>query len=267
VAQRDRAADMAMTGSLIGSGVSMMSDIRAKENIRPASAASIIERLDETYGREEADVGPGGPRVDMRQASSNAYDYKDPSMGAGSHVGPMAQELEQTAAAGAVTTGPDGMKRVDPGRLTMVNTSAIGEQQRRLDRLESVANGQGGAMDRVHARGAQGGAPQVWDGTGPTRGDIAKYMSTGKSDVAVSDDDVAAYEQEQSALKHDLADQRSIDASRRQPSAEERDRRMMTFGGVGSLRPQDAAILEQRYPKPKKPGTEPARRRIKGERA
>ena len=135
VAQRDRAADMAMTGSLIGSGVQMMSDIRAKENIRPASAASLLESLDRTAAGEAADVGP---KYDMRPARGYAYDYRDPSMGPDNQVGPMAQDLEQTAAAGAVSTGPNGMKQVDPGRLTMTNTAAIGEQQRRLDALERM---------------------------------------------------------------------------------------------------------------------------------
>jgi len=215
VAQRDRAADMAMTGSLIGSGVQMMgqqqqqtSDIRAKENIQPASAADIIGRLDDTYGRDEADVGPSGPRVDLRQARGYAYDYKDPSLGPNNQVGPMAQDLEKTAASGAVSTGPNGMKQVDPGRLTMTNTAAIGEQQRRLDALETM-------LDDSNGRAARD--------TGPRTAAPA-------------------------------------------PSAEERDRRMMTFGGVGSLRPEDAATLEQRYPKPKRV-TPQSGRRIKGERA
>ena len=137
VAQRDRAADMAMTGSLIGAGVNMMSDVRAKENIQPASAASLIERLD----RIEADsAGDVGPKYDLRPARGYSYDYRDPSMGPDNQVGPMAQDLEHTAAAGAVTTGPDGMKRVDPNRLTMTNTAAIGEMQRRLDAFEALAN-------------------------------------------------------------------------------------------------------------------------------
>ncbi len=132
VAQRDRAADMAMTGSLIGAGADMysrqMSDVRAKENIRPVSAASLVSRVDALGG---------GP--DLRQAGGYAYDYVDPKYGRDGQVGPMAQELEQTDARGAVSTGPDGMKSVDPNRLTMTNTSAIAEQQRRLDRLEAMA--------------------------------------------------------------------------------------------------------------------------------
>jgi len=141
VAQRDRAADMAMTGTLLGAGVQMMSDVRAKENIQPASAAEILGRLDAmtrgtTPATGKATPPPAAP--DMRAAGSYSYDYKSPSTGPDNQVGPMAQELEPTDAAGAVTTGPDGMKRVDPNRLTMTNTAAIGEQQRRLDALEAL---------------------------------------------------------------------------------------------------------------------------------
>ena len=142
VAQRDRAADMAMTGSLIGSGVQMMSDIRAKENIRPVSAASLVERVDR-LAPPSAMGGGAAPAPNMRAAGSYSYDYKNPSHGPDNQVGPMAQELEQTDAAGAVSTGPDGAKSVDPGRLTMTNTAAIAEQQRRLDALEALANGTG----------------------------------------------------------------------------------------------------------------------------
>lgn len=152
VAQRDRAADMAMTGTLIGAGVNAMSDIRAKENIRPTSAANLVERVDalKAIGGEERGVPTSAfgvptknPRPDLRAAGSYAYDYKSPSFGPDNQVGPMAQELEQTDAAGAVTTGPDGMKSVDTGRLTMTNTAAIAEQQRRLAALEAIAAGTG----------------------------------------------------------------------------------------------------------------------------
>lgn len=133
VDQADRASNMAMTGSLIGAGVNMMgqqqtSDIRAKENVRPVSAANLVSRVDALQS--------GGPN--LRGAGGYAYDYKNASFGPDNQVGPMAQELEQTDAAGAVSTGPDGMKSVDPARLTMTNTSAIAEQQRRLDRLEAL---------------------------------------------------------------------------------------------------------------------------------
>jgi hypothetical protein len=71
--------------------------------------------------------------VDLRGSPGYSYQYKDPSApGAapGTHVGPMAQDLERSpATAGTVVTGPDGMKRVDTGRLALVNTAAIADQQ------------------------------------------------------------------------------------------------------------------------------------------
>lgn len=141
IAQQQDAADKAMIGSLIGTGVMMASDVRAKENIRPVSLGDSLGALDESHARAGADVGP---RIDMRPAQGYAYDYRDPARhGEGTHVGPMAQDLERTPAAGAVSTAPDGTKQVDPGRLTMVNTAALSEQQKRLDRLEEMVSTKG----------------------------------------------------------------------------------------------------------------------------
>lgn len=91
--------------------------------------------------RQAAALGYESPNVDLRPAQGYSYRYKDPSQpGAapGRQVGPMAQDLEKSPATrGAVSTGPDGVKRVDPGRLTMVNTAAISEQQRRIDKQQA----------------------------------------------------------------------------------------------------------------------------------
>jgi hypothetical protein len=67
----------------------------------------------------------------------------------------MAQDLEKTPAGKSVVkTGPDGMKSIDTARLSLVNTSAISEQQRRLDRLEAIAKAKfdTGALDDAYAR-------------------------------------------------------------------------------------------------------------------
>jgi len=201
VAQRDRAADMAMTGSLIGTGVQMMSDVRAKENIQPVSSGDIMGRLKAL--ESTATPSSMGPAVDLRPASSNSWNYRDPaSGGASSYVSPMAQELERTPAAGAVSTGPDGMKQVDPGRLTMVNTSAIGEQQRRLDALEAMVADQSGAD--FEPRGAATNGQRV----------IRKTE-------AITGDRMGA----------------------------EQKRRMSTFGGVGSIKPQDEEYIRATTPR------------------
>jgi hypothetical protein len=84
-----------------------------------------------SYGRD--------PGVDLRPARGYSYEYKDPSApGAapGRHFGPMAQDLERTpAGASTVRDTPNG-KIVDTERLTMVNTAALSEQQRRTEELE-----------------------------------------------------------------------------------------------------------------------------------
>jgi hypothetical protein len=108
------------------------------------------------------------PRVDMRQAQGFSYNYKDPSApGAapGKHYGPMAQDLEKSpATASTVTTGPDGMKRVDPGRLTMLNTAALSDQQRDIQAIKQALASNNdtwkpkgdvdvGALDEAYERG------------------------------------------------------------------------------------------------------------------
>ncbi len=73
----------------------------------------------------------------LGQTSASSYEYKNPNApGAadGTHYGPMAQELEKTpVGASTVVTQPDGSKGIDTDRLTLVNTAAVGEQQRTLD--------------------------------------------------------------------------------------------------------------------------------------
>jgi len=89
--------------------------------------------LDDAYARQQQ-----APAVDLRPARGYSYEYKDPhAPGAapGRHVGPMAQDLEHSAAAGTVRDTPHG-KVVDTEGLTMVNTAALSEQQRKTEELE-----------------------------------------------------------------------------------------------------------------------------------
>lgn len=95
--------------------------------------------LDAAYGRQGQ-----APAIDLRPARGYSYEYKNPNApGAapGTQVGPMAQDLEQTAAAPAVHDTPHG-KQVDTGRLAMVNTAAISELQRKMQQLEALGGGQ-----------------------------------------------------------------------------------------------------------------------------
>lgn len=147
----------------------MLSDERSKEQIstlraeRDAMAKALgiqaastrglgafdeetMQGLDDAALRRDRE----GTEVDLRPAEGFRYRYKNPDApGAdeGEHYGPMAQDLERTPAGRSVVrTGPDGTKMVDTGRLSLVNTAAVSEQQRRLDEIEALlgsARGQG----------------------------------------------------------------------------------------------------------------------------
>jgi hypothetical protein len=126
-------------------GGAMMSDEHSKKRIQE------LESLNAQY---EA-LADSGPAAQLAKTSSNSYEYKDPgAAGAapGRHAGPMAHELEGIP--GVVQPGPDGMKRVDTGRLALATASATGDQERRLRELEQSAFNDPGEvdMDRLMAR-------------------------------------------------------------------------------------------------------------------
>lgn len=147
-----------------------MSDVHSKREI-----AGLRSELDRTYAAlrqpnygalDEAQLAQGGsiqgapyspptarfPDTDLRPATGYSYEYKDPDrFGQGRFYGPMAQDLEKTpAGASTVKKAPDGTKMVDTSRLSLVNTSAISEQQRKLDELQKqVAALSMPDMDRI----------------------------------------------------------------------------------------------------------------------
>lgn len=144
-AQRD-SANTGMISGLVG-GL-MMSDERSKKEI-----TSLKGKLGEAY----AALGGGPPKGAQfdRDAlddayrgqggtlpSGSSYSYKQPGAfgaAAGQHVGPMAQDLERNPATrGTVVTGPDGMKRVDTGRLALVNTAALSDTQRDVQEMKHI---------------------------------------------------------------------------------------------------------------------------------
>lgn len=88
----------------------------------------------------------------LRPAQAYEYSYRDPERhGEGRFVGPMAQDLEHLP--GVVQQAPDGTKAIDAPRLTLANTAAVSEQQRRLDELEAEAQ----RRRRLEALGFSGG--------------------------------------------------------------------------------------------------------------
>jgi hypothetical protein len=93
-----------------------------------ARAQPDVAALDAAYRRE-------GGAPNLRPAQGYEYAYRDPAAdGAGRYVGPMAQDLEHLP--GVVEEGPGGKKSINAPRLTLANTAAVSEQQRRLDELE-----------------------------------------------------------------------------------------------------------------------------------
>jgi hypothetical protein len=81
-------------------------------------------------------------------APAYSFLYKDPERhGEGRRVGVMAQDLEKTPAGRqAVFRSPDGMRAVDTGELSTINTAALFGVQQRQDDLES---GQSALADEI----------------------------------------------------------------------------------------------------------------------
>lgn len=93
-----------------------MSDVRAKEAITPGAG-----ELDDF----------------LKSLGVYSYQYKDEANGKGRRISPMAQEIESTPLGrAAVSEGPDGLKRVDYGKLggTMLAATAhLDAKIRKLD--------------------------------------------------------------------------------------------------------------------------------------
>lgn len=118
--QRAALAGIGAVGSAAGGAMSvMLSDERAKTDISPLDA-----------------IGDH-----LRGAPGYRYRYKE---GVGEdtsveHAGPMAQDLERGPFGKAlVRKGPDGLRRVDTGRLTLVNHAALASMRGELDRIRSM---------------------------------------------------------------------------------------------------------------------------------
>jgi hypothetical protein len=93
-------------------------------------------------GDDIYDLWYSRPRFDLSKTPSYSYQYKNPSTpgaGAGTHYGPMAQDLERSPATrSTVVTGPDGLKRVDGAKLALVTAGAVGEQQRDIQEIKRL---------------------------------------------------------------------------------------------------------------------------------
>lgn len=105
----------------VGTLFAVASDERAKKQVEPA-ATSLRELLE--------------------TASAHEYSYKDPAApGAapGRHIGPMAQDLEQTKLGKSmVHEGPDKTKMVDGGRAGLTALAAASFLHKRINKLEDA---------------------------------------------------------------------------------------------------------------------------------
>lgn len=113
---QSRAGGLGTVGTIIG-GAALLSDRDAKTDIEE------IKDILET----------------AKSAKPYKYRYKDEKNGKGEFVGPMAQDLEKSPLGNTlVKKGDDGYRRVDGGRAGLVALSALGEQQREIERIKKM---------------------------------------------------------------------------------------------------------------------------------
>lgn len=142
------------------------------------TALSDAPRVAPDYPALDAAYQQQGGAPDLRPAQGYEYAYKDPQQhGAGRYVGPMAQDLEHLP--GVVQQGPDGVKSIDAPRLTLANTAAVSEQQRRLDEIERRQQLQalGGPMPPAAPFGAPAAPDYAALDAGYLRGQVPDQFS------------------------------------------------------------------------------------------
>lgn len=108
------------------------------------AAGGAIGKLSDS--RAKTDVQEGGDAFDehLRVAPGKRYRYlagfgEDPSTEQG---GPMADDLEKSPfGKSIVQRGPDGLRRVDTGRLTLVNHAALSSMRSELDAIKAKLDG------------------------------------------------------------------------------------------------------------------------------
>lgn len=115
-------------------GSTTVSDVQAKTNIQDAQG-ELQEFLD--------------------ALGVYSYEYKNPEHGEGRRISPMAQEFEKSQlGAQAVSTGQDGIKRVDYGKLAGVQTAALALLNHKINKLQE--NFEKSLKDNITKRGNRG---------------------------------------------------------------------------------------------------------------
>lgn len=114
--ERKSKAGAAILGAVgtVGAGVATKSDRQAKTDVDRVSDEQVSEAL--------------------RKIEMYTYRYKDPADGAGRRAGPMADDLlADPILRTTVRNGPDGMKRVDTGALSLVMAGLTARKLRQLE--------------------------------------------------------------------------------------------------------------------------------------
>jgi hypothetical protein len=113
------------------------------------AAGGALAKLVTSDERAKTDIAPLDALGDhLRSAPGYRYRYKE---GFGEdasteHAGPMAQDLERSPfGKSLVQRGPDGLRRVDTGRLTLVNHAALSSMRSELDRIKARLDGRDAA--------------------------------------------------------------------------------------------------------------------------
>lgn len=90
------------------------------------------------------DISPTKATDGLEQLKAYTYKYKKGPAYAGGRdeSGVMAQDLEKTGMRQAVMDTPEG-KKIDTNRLSTMNTGAIAEQEKRMQRIENILKGLG----------------------------------------------------------------------------------------------------------------------------
>lgn len=107
-----------------------------------------IEDIDDDDDDDDEPDDAGGDAVEaMRELEPATFEYKPefknaPGAGPGEYTGIMAQDLEKTPAGrGTVMKGPDGMRRVDGAKLSTLNSAALSQVIKDVDKLKGDRRG------------------------------------------------------------------------------------------------------------------------------
>lgn len=100
------------------------------------TAGTLGAFLSDERAKTDVEDGTGEARDFLQALAAHRYRYKD-EHGGGERLGPMAQELERSAAGKRmVSEGPDGLKRVDFAQALQATMAGAGDLHRRLSALE-----------------------------------------------------------------------------------------------------------------------------------